>query len=219
MSAIVIGNWGISSAVGGGPPTLVRSTAGNGSGTSLTVSNFDAEGSGTAPYLLVGLRWTGGADLVTVTVTYNSVSMTEIGRRLNSGNSVEGVALFGLVAPSSGLNSVVVTVSPSQSNIRAFPMAWTGINQSTPTGTFAPADTATAPSLSVNASSAVGDVVVDILDCLTGTPTISGGQTAIQNVTVAACSYKAGGTPTTTMSYSFSPDSYGTIGAVALKPV
>ncbi len=68
----------------------------------------------------------------TVTVTYNSVSMTQLAATgTNAGSDVQGVLLFGLLNPTSGSNTVSVSVSGAGTVICYAQVAsYTGVKQS-----------------------------------------------------------------------------------------
>lgn len=93
--------------------------------------------SGTNRILFVGAIST--ADTITG-VTYNSVAMTLIGKTSYPGVGRQGVALFYLINPTSGANTVSVTGS---STVSGFSSSFTGAQQSGQPDSFAatnPAD-------------------------------------------------------------------------------
>jgi hypothetical protein len=85
--------------------------------------------SGTNRYLIVGVMDTNKVGISSV--TYNSVAMTSLGS-LTSGNAYPGITatitLYGLVAPSTGANNVVITLA-SIANCSAVAASYTGIDQ------------------------------------------------------------------------------------------
>lgn len=93
-------------------------------GTSLTYSHTCT---GSNLLLLVGVRGTSTNGSITG-VTYNGVAMTEITRVLETGGNIY-IYLFGLLAPSTGANNIVVS-SSSNSLITAVSASFTGVKQS-----------------------------------------------------------------------------------------
>jgi hypothetical protein len=88
-------------------------------------------GSGSDRYLLVAC-FTGNTDDVTG-VTYNAVAMTRIATAAQSGVD-RRVYLYGLAAPASGSNNVVISMSASNA-IQAFAADYTGMSSTQPDDT------------------------------------------------------------------------------------
>lgn len=80
---------------------------------------------GSDRYLVVGFFTYGAGDTVTG-VTYNGVSMTRI--QLMFGNP-SMVCLYGLIAPSTGANNIVVSLSGSNNYCAGGGVSYTGCNQ------------------------------------------------------------------------------------------
>ena len=139
-------------------------------------------------------------------VTYGGQTLTQVGR--GAGN--HAVEIWALAAPVAGLNNVTINFAGNTA-ATAGAITFNGVDQLSPTGTFASASgTSTAASVAV--ASAPGDLVLDVqywernfLDLL-GSPSNGPGQTAIWNQNVGqdfgATSTKAGAA-TVTMSGSF----------------
>ena len=71
-----------------------------------------------------------GTSVGTITgVTYNGVSMTQIGFQDNSGGSGVNTYMFYLSAPATGANNVVVTASVATANIEVATISYTGVKQ------------------------------------------------------------------------------------------
>ena len=131
---------------------------------------------GSNRYLVVPV-WTAGAASFPDGATYNGVAMTLLDQYCLSD---KGAQLWGLVNPASGMNDVVVTYSGAAIAYACTSVSYTGVNQSTPVGTPAHAGTGGggSTSISVNVTSAVGELVVDCLGMAyktyTRTPTGTG---------------------------------------------
>ena len=141
---------------------------------SLTSSlTFSHTCSGTERVLIVGVVINANAASVS-TVTYNSVSLTFIGSAINTGDT--RVELWGLIAPSTGANNIVVTVSNSTSFFCAGGTSFTGADQTTAWNGLQTA-TGSSSAQSVTVTSATGNMVTDCVSTVTFTPTVGAGQT------------------------------------------
>ena len=122
------------------------------SATGLNITlTFSHTCSGTERYLVVGVSR--GLSPGTITgVTYAGVAMTSIGT--SAGATL--VHLWGLIAPATGANDVVVTASAAGNGIVAGAISYNGVDQTTPNSGFAAAG-----ALTVNVTSAVNDMVMD----------------------------------------------------------
>jgi len=140
----------------------------------------------------------GGGGTITG-ATYNGVAMTVIGETgTDSGNRF---ALFGLSAPASGANNLVVSYSASASEAAAVVSTWENVHQTT-TSAFSGFNSATGTSTTpaVTITSASGGVVVDGLYFFGVTATAHASQTTLGNAQQASSavsmgsSYEAGAT-------------------------
>lgn len=93
------------------------------SGTSITLAHTC---SGSDRFLFVAV-WNNGTTQ-TFTVTYNSVSMTLLASIENATSGVE-TFIYGLQAPATGTNNIVVTASGT-TNFNCAGASYTGVNQS-----------------------------------------------------------------------------------------
>lgn len=213
--------------VGGPPPPGTGIAQDNKTNTvtttglsSYTISHTVNSSSST--YMTVAISFISSS--VTVTnVTYNGVdmgaalvSLKPVGNRL--------AAIYGLKAPASGTHDVVVNLSDAR-NICVSIQSWTGVNQSTSTGSAASNNgTSTGPTVSVTSSS--GDMTID---CLTDgdnstCPTLTGTFTPVDADQCEATDsfIKQGSQHTTTaspsMNWTSSQNTAWTIVAVPLKP-
>lgn len=133
------------------------------SGTSTTFSSLTGSHTCTgADYLLVTTSArNGGADNITG-VTYNLAAMTDLGTATMGSTQAR---MFGLIAPTAGANNVVVTLATGTSEALIVGVrSWSGVDQTTPVrGGAATAATGTSTTPTVTVTSAVGEVVCDVI--------------------------------------------------------
>lgn len=157
------------------------------------------------------------------TVTYNSVSLTQIWTAENTTLNMRSSG-FILAAPATGSNQVSIALSGTVDVLQGYCSSWTGVNQSTPNRTAATnveegGNTAASVSVS-NAQN--GDVVVDTIACYTTSSTP--GQTGLQEDdalvggSLCAASQYANATGSQTMTYTIGGSGFWAIGAAALIP-
>jgi hypothetical protein len=171
--------------------------------------------------LVVGVSILNASSQTVSTVTWNSTGLTQVtgGSVTNSTNC--SAEMWYLVNPAVGVYTITVTLSASAS-FTAGAITFGGVNQSTPFGTFASA-TGSSAAPSVNASSASGEMVVDVL-AAKGNPTATAGagQTRqwhdVYSTTIRGAGSTESGATTVTMSYTLSAKQQWAIGAVGLKP-
>jgi uncharacterized protein YjdB len=153
-------------------------------------------------------------------ITYGGVAMTLVGFA-NRGTDSR-VYIYRMLAPPVGTANIVVTFSGSLSKGAVVgAISYSGVNQSTPLGTFATAN-ADATNPSVNASSTSGDLVFDVVALKNlNAMTAGSGQTQRWNITSgeirATCSTEPATGTSTTMSWTSSKGKW-VIGAVSIKP-
>ena len=190
-------------------------STGTGNGSSITVSHTTA---GTNRLMLVGISgWTFLGTPVVSGVTYNSVALSLVG---SQGSASFKMWIYGLVAPDTGTHDVVVTFSTAPNNGGVVGVeTFTGVNQSTPLGTFGSAS-GNGTTATVDVSSATGELVFDTLGSR-WTVTAGAGQTqrwnASSSFTTGSGSTEPGAT-TVTMSWGISQTDDWAIGAVPIKP-
>ncbi len=193
-------------------------------GSSITVSHAT---SGSNRLMLVGVSFNNDI-LETVTgVTYNGAALTLEGTETNSDDA--RVEIWSLVAPDTGTHNVVITFSAAlNQEAVAGVMTFTGVDQSTPLGSFYSAqddDTATA---SLNITSTEGEFVYGVIAAEYDALTAGSGMDEQWNMSVDGTSTNgAGGTTncgaeTVTMSWNLvaeaSPNNHWSIGGVSIKP-
>jgi len=184
-----------------------------------------AQGALTGGYIVVGISMYDPVAGASVTgVTYDGAAMTLLGT-IQDANAYSEVYLFGRAVgnKAAGNYNVVVTGSTGIDQLAFGATAFSGVSQTTPTGTFASATGwDTAPSVSV--SSAAGDVVVDILGQDAGSTSLGANQTqnwkqedATDRTDGVSSRETASGT-STTMSHTKTVSAPWSIAAIALKP-
>jgi hypothetical protein len=164
------------------PPLVDAVSSGDTRPASLTISH--TTGSGSNRLMLVGISLVNDELETVSTVTYNGVSLTKVGEQ----DSVDDarVEIWSLVAPPTGTYDVVITFSaPLRRAAQAGVMTYTGVDQTTPLGTFASAfSQASSGTATVNVSSAAGELVFDTVACSNCSFLNSGsGQTERWNLT------------------------------------
>lgn len=180
---------------------------------------------GSNRYLVVGVSMLSLAQTVTA-LTYNGVAMTFLGAQ----NSVSGAArveMWGLIAPSTGSNTIAVTLSGSIAS-EANATSFTGVDQTTPTEGFnsAQATNVGAADATVNVTvSTTQAFVIDQVATDDTAITVGAKQISRNNVTGAggsgASSTEGPSAPATvTMSWTnVAALATWSIAAVALRPV
>jgi hypothetical protein len=178
-----------------------------------------AVGSSSKRLLLVSLAFGESTWQTTPTVTYAGQTMTLL-RRKDSANS--SVAIWYLVNPSSGTNTVQVSgFALVNDDFIAGAVSFSGVDHSTPLGTYAEAS-GTGDAISVNVSSATGEIVFDAVSTYLGSSLTPGAnQTShwsqLQGARLGASSRESGAS-TTTMSWTGSGVNNWAIIAVPIKP-
>lgn len=169
-------------------------------GTSLTMSHI-VSGSDRALYCVVS-HTPGDADVDTVTATYNSVAMDVLFTDTTT-HSSRHVRAFRLVAPDTGTHDLVLSWSGT-AGMAAVAASFTGVDQADPDDAQVLTDgSGGGTSSSRSVSSAVGDMVMDVLVLSNNVSSlaVSGTNTEINQVVPAggaddpnaiAASYEAG---------------------------
>ena len=192
----------------------------SGTGTTSPITVSHPTGSGTNRLMLVGISGARSSGTVAVSgVTYGGVALSLVGTQAYA--AYQKIWIYQLVAPATGTADVVVTFSTAPNGGAVVGVVtFTGVNQSTPLGTFVSAQgTSTTPS--VNVSSATGELVFDTVNHYWPL-TVGANQTQRWN-TGSGNIYGAGstesGAATVTMSWTASGSDTWAIGAVPIKPV
>ncbi|HEX9895911.1 MAG TPA: hypothetical protein VGA78_18410, partial [Gemmatimonadales bacterium] len=230
--------WAIVAAplkpAGGSAPTVDATSSGQTQRTGLTISHTT---SGTNRLMLVGVTLNNQNSEIVSSVTYNGVGLTQVGSVASATDT--RVEIWRLIAPATGTNNVVITFSANVINgAKAGVATFTGVDQTTPLGTFASANGNSAGPATVDVTSATNELVFDTVGCegddlgtLCSSLSVGAGQTQRWNLTAAepgtsgaqtlAAASTEPGAVSVTMSWSISPASAvpWAIGAVPIKPI
>ncbi len=132
------------------------------SGLNVSSLTWTHTASGNNRLLVVGVSW--GLSTTTInSITYGGTAMTLIGMKSNATNGGVNVAMYRLVAPPLGAQSISVAFSGSvgKSAIGGA-VSFTGVDQTTPVGAFGSA-TGNGASISVSIASGPAELVLDTL--------------------------------------------------------
>lgn len=203
-------------------PTIDNKVANNSGGANVaSATQSFVTGSGSNRYMGVWVEFIKAEPKSITSVTYHGVPLTFRHTKLSDNETFIRMEYWDLVAPDTGTWDVVIT--PNATGRLAWIVStWTDVDQSTPRGTIASADDATAGvTATVDASSASGEVVVDGV-CVAASVTLTpdGSQTPqaeIETNDPIGHSSKAGAT-TTTMTWTIGGSTNWIIVAVPLKP-
>jgi uncharacterized repeat protein (TIGR01451 family) len=164
------------------------------------------------------------------TVTYNGTTLNFLGAHNDVGAS-RRVEMWSLLSPAAGTFNVVVSVNiPGAVNVRvgvvAGAVTFTGVNQAVPTGTFLGADGAAGTASSLTVPSVLNGMVFDTLAVAgADTVTVPGAQVSLWNRRSGGNAYdvrstgsEAPGSPSVTMTETFSAASNWSQGGVSINP-
>ena len=163
-------------------------------------------GSGANRYLLVGVANITASSVSSM--TYAGAAMTLVG--VTEANNYRA-EFWGLKNPTSGANNLVINFIGTSADAVSI-SSWTGVDQTTPTGTYTAASGSSGP-FTVTVPSAANEVVVDFFRGHFGTGTPAGGQTAVST----NMSSKPGAT-STVMTWTVNWGDYWVLQGVPLKP-
>lgn len=198
---------------------------------SMTVSH--TTGSGSNRLMLVGISYNND-DYETVTgVTYNGTSLVEVGHRRNSDDAMVYIYASispsdgSLVAPDSGTHNVVINFSTTLTQgAIAGVVTFTGVNETTPLGSFVSAEDDDSTPATVDIPSDSGELVYGVASAeYEHFTAASSGQNEHWRRSISgedtngAGGTDAGASPTVTMSWSLDPSyNHWAIGGVSIKP-
>jgi hypothetical protein len=211
---------------GGSAPVVDKFSSGKTPArTSLTISHPTA---GSNRLMLVGVSIHNFASETVSGITYNGMALTLVGSRANATDA--RVEIWRLIAPPTGTHDLVITFSAElTSAARAGVMTFTGVNQTTPLGTFTSAIGSASPA-TVNVASAANELVFDTVGSESQsspfTITVGAGQTQRWNSAIIGYDrfLSAGstepGAASVTMSWTIVPGASvpWAIAAVPIKP-
>ena len=211
---------------GGGSVTVDNVSYGTtASNTDDTMTVSHTTGSGSYRLMLVGINVNVNDDERVTSVTYGGTPLDKVGERNNSNDAM--VYIYSLVAPTPGTADVVINFSSAlDDGAIAGVMTFTGVDETTPLGTFASAigdDTATA---SVTIPSAADELVFGVVTCeYDPISTAVTGQDVHWNTNTGNGNYGAGGTnsgtsPIMTWGFTVADPVYNhwATGGVSIKP-
>ena len=184
---------------------------------STTFSVSHTTGTGYNRLMLVGISQ---KDRSVTGVTYGGIPLNLEGGVISSSNA--RIHLYSLVNPPSGAANVVVTLSSNpDKGIVVGVTTFTGVDQTTPLGTFAGTQAKTAaPSISV--ASATGELVYDVVAFRNETLSVGSGQTQSWNIATGGEMYGGGstepGASSVSMNWTASASQDWAIGAISIKP-
>lgn len=176
--------------------------------------------SGSNRLLVVGVSLSDGSDPgKTITgVTYSGVALTSTAAIHSGGGTAGYVQMWYLVAPGTGTNPVVVTLSAfgASTDLLGGSVSFDGVDQSTPVQNFNSA-TGSGTSASLVITSATGDMVVDVEANGSNIPVSTKIVRWSEHVTNGAGAGNAGqssaaGAASVTMGYTTTSDSWGMAG-------
>ena len=199
-------------------PAVDATSTGTGTGSSITISHTT---SGSQRLMLVGVSMANPSTRTVSSVTYDGVSLSNVGSTANPANGAR-VEIWKLVPPNTGTHNVVVTLSGSNAATVGV-MTFTGVDQTTPLGTYA-SGSGDATSGSATASSATGELVFDVVSVKdTDQNLVPGGsQTEGWDLYIATDANGGGstaaGASSVVMSWSWTSGTDWAIGTVPIKP-
>jgi hypothetical protein len=232
--------WAIAAAPikpsGGSAPAIDSISTGQTQRTSMTISHTTPV-AGTNRLMLVGVALNPSQSETVSSITYNGASLSLVGSAQQASDT--RVEIWSLVAPDTGTHDVVITFSANLLyGAKAGVITFTGVNQSTPLGTYAAAAGNSTGPATVDVSSATNELVFDTVGCQgNATPTlcaslsVGSGQSQRWNLTAndagtAGEQTRSGastepGAASVTMSWTISTagDVPWAIAAVPIKPV
>jgi hypothetical protein len=193
-------------------------------GSSITISHTT---SGSNRLMLVGVAFNNDNYETVTSVTYNGTALTKVGERANSDDAM--VYIYSLVAPDTGTHNVVVTFSAAlaQEGIAGV-TTFTGVDQTTPLGSFSSAEGDDTTTASLDITSAEGEFVYAVIAAEYDALTAGSGVDEQWNTSVNGTSTNGAagttncGAATVAMSWDLvaeaSPSNHWAIGGVSIKP-
>lgn len=204
-------------------------TQGTTTGNQLVISRVVTTGNFLA--VCVGFTDTSGTNRVVTAAAYNGVAMTKAKSQYDSGGQ-NRCEIWYMVAPATGTHNCVVDFTGTV-RVAGTVISLSGVNQSTPIGTAVSATANSGNPLTVNATSADGELVLDCAEVgvTTNVPlTVGAGQTVLGGGTQLAVSgagasggvvgaSSEAGAASVTMSWTQNGNEAWVICAVPIKPV
>jgi prepilin-type N-terminal cleavage/methylation domain-containing protein len=192
--------------------------------TGMTIANYTVAGSDRL--MLVGVSINNdGYESVSSVTWKGTENLTRVDYVANGDDA--RAEIWRLVAPSTGTGNVVVTFDDAlEREAVVGVVTFTGVDQSTPLGTFVSATGNSSSPATVNVSSAEGELVFGVVSAEYNSLTTDPSQTEHWNTRIlgdgntnGAGSTKAGAAPTVQISWTINPDyNHWVVGGVSIKP-
>ena len=158
-----------------------------GTPTTSTSASFSHTSAGGTDLIVVGVVSYGGTSDTVTGITYNGVAMT-VASQFHETLSPMNSAIFYLLAPASGSNTVAITISGSPTAYSCYAVDLTGVDTSSPIGTTLQ-NAVPSGSVNVTPTAASGAIFAAFgLLMSSGSPSIGNG-TQINNVSFNATHY------------------------------
>ena len=168
----------------------------------------------------IGVCWQDSTPGTLSSVTSGGNAATSLGTALHSGNNIYGQMFLYPGASTSG-HTIQANFSEIINSVTIHTITFSNVHQTVSTGTRATA-TGFGTAVTVDVSSATGEVVVDLMCSPDRTATVGAGQTDRANILDAGNHRHAGsqenGAATTTMSWTLGSDADWGIQGIPLKP-
>ena len=196
---------------------LVDNTSFGSSVTKSPVTVSHTTGTGSDRLMLVGVST---RDRTVTGVTYNRVALIPVGVQ-TSNNNVK-TAIYSMIAPPDGTFNVVVSLSgdPGKGAVVGV-MTFTGVNQTTPLGTYASA-VGNSTTAALNVTSASSELVFNVVSVQNQNIVNTAGQTQRWNVNTSSENTGAGATKSgsaiTSLSWTLVKDDWSMSG-ISIKPL
>ncbi len=217
-SAIAILVFLTSPSIVQGQVAVDNTSTGTTTGSTVSISHTTA---GTDRLMLVGVSMNLGSGETVSSVAYNGDGLTLVDTEANGDARIE---IWKLVNPDAVTDDVDVVLSRSADGTTVGVTTFTGVDQSTPLGTFASA-TGGSGSASVSVASATGELVFDTVavdDSADYDLVPGGGQTQrwdLYGSEVSGGGSTEAGATSVTMSWTWSGSDAWSIGGISIKPV
>lgn len=193
-------NLSRASTINASAGTLTIDSTSSGAGTSSSSLTFShTVGTGDNRYLVVSVA----SNKSVSSVTYAGTTMDSIGT--HTYNTTTIVSQFGLKAPASGANNIVVTLSAS-GNLQGGGISFSNVDQTTPASGFAYGEGA-GTTATTTVVSTTSDIVVDVVNLGTSIPNAGAGQTVqwrIKDTNMASGGSTKTGAVSTSMTWTWS---------------
>ncbi|UCC45002.1 MAG: DUF4347 domain-containing protein, partial [Candidatus Zixiibacteriota bacterium] len=188
--------------------------------TGTSITNVSHTTSGTEGLMLIGVSISTGDPDRPSSMSYNGVALTQVG--VQTGTGQNRMEIWSLVAPDIGTHNLTINWSGEPSGASLGIITFTGVDQTTPLGTFASA-TGSGTSGSVNVTSAAGELVFgSVMVSASNQDLIPGGSQTEQWDIIGGSANGGGstevGAPTVTTSWSWTSSANWAIGGVSIKP-